>query len=173
MNSLIKRIELVSNVAIIVVAILLAVVLVRSYLFRQSSATQTSVSSTAAVRPETKLSLPGVDWKANGRTLVMALSTQCHFCSESAQFYQRVAQERTKTGNLRLLAILPQSLNESQTYLKELGVTVDDIKQLRLDSIGVNGTPTLIIANSEGIVADSWRGKLSADKELEVMGRLK
>src|SRR5436190_19962074 len=128
MNSLIKRIELVSNGAIIVVAILLAVVLVRSYLFRQSSATQTSVSSTAAVRPGTKLSLPGVDWKANGRTLVMALSTQCHFCSESAQFYQRVAQERTKTGNLRLLAILPQSLNESQTYLKELGVTVDDIK---------------------------------------------
>src|SRR3989440_6570834 len=145
MSSLIKRIELVANLAIIVVAILLGVVLVRSYLFRRPPATQTATAS--AIQPGTKLSLPGVDWKANGRTLVMALSTQCHFCSESAQFYQRVAQERTKTGNLRLLAILPQSLNESQTYLKELGVTVDDIKQLRLDSIGVNGTPTLIIAN--------------------------
>src|SRR5437870_2162570 len=115
MNSLIKRIELVSNVAIIVVAILLAVVLVRSYLFRQSSAAQNSVSATTAVQPGTRLSLPDVDWKGNGRTLVMALSTQCHFCSESAAFYQRVAQERAKTGNLRLLALLPQSVDESQT----------------------------------------------------------
>src|SRR5437773_4294265 len=141
MNSLIKRIELVSNVAIIVVAILLAVVLVRSYLFRQSSATQTSVSSTAAVRPGTKLSLPGVDWKTNGRTLVMALSTQCHFCTESAAFYKRIAEERAKAGNLRLLAVLPQPVTESEQYLKESGVTVGGVKQLRLDSIGVNGTP--------------------------------
>ncbi len=103
----------------------------------------------------------------------MALSTQCHFCSESAQFYQRVAQERTRAGSLRLVAVLPQPVDESQQYLKELGVTVDDVKQLRLDSIGVNGTPTLIMANSEGIVADSWRGKLSDEKELEVIARLK
>ncbi len=169
MRSLVKRIELVANLAIIVVAIMLGVVLVKTY--RRSSAAQTT--ATAAVRPGTKLSLPGVDWKANGRTLVMALSTQCHFCSESAQFYQRVAQERTRAGSLRLVAVLPQPVDESQQYLKELGVTVDDVKQLRLDSIGVNGTPTLIMANSEGIVADSWRGKLSDEKELEVIARLK
>jgi len=170
MRSLIKRIELVANVAIIVVAILLGVVLVRSYLFRRSPAVQTT--ATPAVRPGTKLSLPGVDWKATGRTLVMALSTQCHFCSESAPFYQRVAQERAKTGNLRLLAVLPQSVSESQNYLKTLGVTVDDVKQLRLDSIGVSGTPTLLMANGEGIVTDSWRGQLSAEKEVEVLNHV-
>jgi hypothetical protein len=37
----------------------------------------------------------------------------------------------------------------------------------------VNGTPTLIEANSEGVVVDSWRGKLPSDKEAEVLNRLK
>lgn len=170
MSSLIKRIELIANLAIIVVAILLGVVLVRSYLFPRSLAFQTANAS--AIQPGTKLSLSGVDWKANGRTLVMALSTQCHFCSESASFYQRIAQERAKSGSVRLVAVLPQPVEESQKYLKELGVTVDEIKQAKLDSFGVNGTPTLIVANDQGIVTDSWRGKLTDEKENVVLSRL-
>src|SRR6266446_3420200 len=158
MNSLIKRIELVANLAIIMVAILLGVVLVRSYRFRHSSEAPTT--ATSALIPGTKLSLPGVNWKANGRTLVMALSTECHFCTESAAFYRRVAQERANMENLRLLAVLPQPVTEGQEYLKKLGMTLDDIKQIQLDSIGINGTPTLILADSQGNVADSWRGKL-------------
>jgi len=51
MRSLVKRIELVANLAIIVVAIILGVVLVKTY--RRSSAAQTT--ATAAVRPGTKL----------------------------------------------------------------------------------------------------------------------
>src|SRR5262249_17225274 len=109
----------------------------------------------------------------NGRTLVMALSTQCHFCKESAPFYQQVAQQRSNHGNFRLIAVLPQSVPESQKYLNELGVTVDIIKQLELDSLGVNGTPTLILADSQGIVADSWRGRLSSEKEADVLSRLR
>jgi hypothetical protein len=171
MNSLIRRIELVANIAIILVAILLGVVLVRNYFFRRPFEPQTS--STSTVRPGMKLSVPDIDWKANGRTLVIALSTQCHFCTESAPFYQRIATERAKAGNLRLLAILPQPVTESEQYLKELGITVDGVKQLQLDSIGVNGTPTLILANSEGVVANSWRGKLLSEKESEVISSLK
>ncbi len=49
MRSLVKRIELVANLAIIVVAIILGVVLVKTY--RRSSAAQTT--ATAAVRPGT------------------------------------------------------------------------------------------------------------------------
>jgi len=171
MSGIIKRIELVANLVIIAVAILLGVVLVRNYLLPRSRAPQQAAA--ASIPPGTKLSLAGVDWKANGRTLVLALSTQCHFCTESAPFYQRVAQERSKAGNLRLIAVLPQPVADSHRYLKELGVTVDAVQQLPLDSLGVKGTPTLIVANSEGVVADSWRGKLTSDKEAEVLSWLK
>ena len=168
MRSLIKRIELVANLAIIVVALMLGVVLAKTY--RRPSADQMTAT---AIRPGTKLSLPDVDWKANGRTLVMALSTRCHFCSESAPFYERLSQERSETANLHLVAVFPQTVAEGQRYLNEVGVKVDQVKQLNLDSIAVNGTPTLILVNSEGIVADSWRGQLRSEKESEVLSRMK
>jgi hypothetical protein len=72
-----------------------------------------------------------------------------------------------------LIAVLPQPVDESRKYLKELGVVVDEVKQFRLDSMGVEGTPTLLMANSSGKVVDSWRGRLSAEKEADVLNRLK
>lgn len=171
MHSLFKKIELVANVAIIAVAILLGAVLTKSFFFSRSQVQRQP--PTQAIQPGAHLSLPGVDWKANDRTLVLALSTQCHFCTESAPFYQRITEQRSKAGSFRLIAVLPQPVAEGQRYLKELGLTVDDVKQLPLDSLGVSGTPTLIEANNEGVVAESWRGKLTSDKETEVLNRLK
>lgn len=170
MKTLVKRIELAANLAIIVVAILLAVVLLRSYVRRPPAPIQ--ASTTAGIRAGTKLSLPGIDWSARGQTLVMALSTTCHFCTESAPFYQRLAQERARNLNLRLIAVFPQTSGESEEYLKRLAVHVDDVKQSDFMALGVSGTPTLILLNNQGVVEDSWRGKLTGDKEAEVLRRL-
>jgi thiol-disulfide isomerase/thioredoxin len=169
---LIKRIELIANLAIILVAVLLGVVLVRNHLQPKLPALPQSAAN-RPIPPGTKLSLAGVDWKGNGRTVVLALSTGCHFCTESAPFYQRVAQERAKAGHLRLVAVFPESVSEGQKYLSNLGVTVDEVRQARLDSIGVIGTPTLIMTDGEGAVAESWRGKLSSEKESEVLRRFR
>jgi len=170
MKVLVKRIELVANLAIIVVAILLGVVLVRNYLFRSPVPTQ--APATTGIQAGTKLSLPSVDWNSSRQTLVMALSTKCHFCTESAPFYQRLAQECAGNRNVRLIAVFPQTSRESEEYLKGLALNVDDVKQSELGSLGVSGTPTLILLNNEGVVEDSWRGKLNGDREGEVLRRL-
>jgi thiol-disulfide isomerase/thioredoxin len=170
MKTVVKRIELAANLAIIVVAILLGVVLVRNYFIRSPSAIQPS--RTAQVEDGMKLSLSGVDWTASKQTLVMALSTKCHFCTESAPFYQRLAQERAKNANLRLVAVFPQTSRESEEYLKGLAVNVDDVRQSELASLGVSGTPTLILLNNQGVVETTWRGKLNGDREGEVLRRL-
>lgn len=170
MNTFVKRIEFAANVAIIVVAILLGVVLVRNYLFR--SPTPTQIPAVAGIETGTKLSLSGVDWNTSKRTLVMALSTECHFCTESAPFYQRLAQERARNLNLRLIAVFPQKSQESLEYLKGLAVNVDDVRQSELASLGVSGTPTLILLNNQGVVEDTWRGKLNGDREGDVLRRL-
>jgi hypothetical protein len=166
MNKFVKKAELFANVAIIVVAILLAAVLVQSYLLRRPT---TQARPTVQIRAGTRLSLPDVDWNYNGKTLVMALSTKCHFCTESAPFYQRVAQERSRNLNLRLVAVFPQQSAESEEYLKGLGVAVDEVKQSELGQFGVSGTPTLILLNNHGIVENSWLGRLNDDKESEVL----
>lgn len=167
MNNLTKRIELLANIAIIVVAVLLGGVLVKRYLLPQAPAPSTQ----AQIQAGTKLSVPGIEWGKNERTLLLILSTSCHFCTESAPFYQRLAQEKAKKGGVGLIAVLPQSVGDSQKYLNDLGVSVDDIKQAGLDTVQARGTPTLVMVDRTGTVVESWVGKLPAEKEGEVLNR--
>ncbi|HKP73055.1 MAG TPA: redoxin family protein [Pyrinomonadaceae bacterium] len=169
MSNLHKRVELLANVAIVVVAVLLAVVLVQRYLLPAAPAPENA--ETAQLKPGTKLTLP-VDWGGNKQTLLMVLSTNCHFCTESAPFYQRLAEEKAKHGwNVRMVAVMPQSIDESQKYLKEHGVSVDEIKQAQPTAIGVRGTPTLIMVDGQGAVVEAWVGKLPTSEEVKVLNR--
>src|SRR4051794_5736116 len=101
MSAIYKKIELLSNIAIIVVAIIVSVVLVQRFFFAGT------VQKPKQIAVGSKISLPGVDWDKNGKTLVLALQKGCHFCSESAPFYQRLAQASAVKG-IQLIAVLPQ-----------------------------------------------------------------
>jgi thioredoxin-related protein len=181
MNPLLKKIEVVANVAIIVTSVICCLVLIKSSLLNKSSqeisAAKVAQAATGnkEVKPPfqsgTKISLPGVDFARNDRTLLMALSTTCHFCSESAEFYKTIAKERSNTT--RLVAVLPQPVADGRNYLDKLGVSVDEVIQAQLSTIQVKGTPTLILIDHNGGVIDYWVGKLSDTKEPEVIGRLR
>jgi len=171
MTNVTKKIEVAANVAIIVVALLLGVVLVRQYLLPGRTA-QLQAALAKGPEPGTKLSLPGVDWGRSRQTLVMVLSTNCHFCTESAPFYQKLAREKAGRDDVRLIAVLPQSVEESQKYLGEHGVSVGEVRQAPPDAVGARGTPTLIIVDGTGSVVESWVGKIPAEKEAEVLGRI-
>lgn len=171
MSNLTKRIELLANIAIVVVAVILAVVLVQRYLLPNSRTD--GAAERAQVKPGMKLSLPGVDWGKSDQTLLMVLSTTCHFCTESAPFYQRLAREKSGRGDVRLVAVLPQEVGEAQKYLNEHGISVDEVKQASLTSVSVRGTPTLIMVDRNGSVIEAWEGKLPGDKETEVLNRLR
>jgi len=164
-----QRLEVLTNLAIIVAAVLLSVVLIKNYLlpyYSKDGPRDFSVPAGA------KVSLPGVDWSNNNQTLLLVLQKGCHFCTESAPFYQRLVRETAGRENIHLIAVLPQTFDESKKYLDDLGVTIEEVKQAQLDSIGVYGTPTLILVNNQGVVITSWVGKLSADGEAEVLRRL-
>lgn len=172
MNSLPKKIELVANVAIIVVALLLCTVLVKSYILpapSQGRAGETAETRRGLGRGD-EVAISGIDWQKNGRTLLLALSTTCHFCTQSAPFYQRVVEER---GDTQLVALLPQSAEEGRSYLEQLEITVADVRQASLAKLGMSGTPTLILVNDRGVVSDVWVGALAPSKENEVLSRLR
>jgi hypothetical protein len=178
LTGLSKKIELIANLAVIVVACLLAIVLVKNYLFtrgRVNEPANTRQSENQSVRTENQLgkgihlSSLDVDWKQSNQTLVLAISSTCHFCTDSAVFYQALVQSKK---NARVVAVLPQPVEEGRAYLEKLGVSVDEIRQLPLDEIGVRGTPTLLLVDTSGVVKDFWVGKLSPEKETDVLSRL-
>lgn len=166
MDNIVKKLEVAANCCIILVAIVVVGVLVKKYLLTTPAVTDPEVSV------GTRITLAGVNWGENGQTLVVVSQTGCHFCSESAPFYQRLVQEAKTRGNVRLVFVLPQPVAEGQKYLNDLGLFVSDIVQAPLKSIQVRGTPTLLLVNNKGVVMDLWLGKLPPEKEAEVLGKL-
>lgn len=177
---MIKKVEVFANVAVIITALLLCSIVVKKYLLpkdtgnsiqaAQSKPSTTNTSRNRSVQIGTKISVPGIDWSKSDLTVLLALSTTCHFCTESAPFYQRIQQE--KPSSLQLVAVLPQSIEDSRQYLNRLGVSVSEIVQTPLSSIGVSGTPTMMLIDNNGIIKAAWTGKVRDDQVAEVMTAL-
>jgi rhodanese-related sulfurtransferase len=171
MKSPTRSVEFFANIAIIAVALILGVVLVKRQFFT-NHVEGTNAGADAQIQQGTKLQLSGVDWQENGRTVVLAMAQGCPACAQSAQFYKRLLSEQAMAQSFQVTTLLPQSVSESRQYLAETGLPIKDVRQASLESLGVKIVPTLILADSDGVVIDMWTGKLTADEETEVLERL-
>jgi len=172
-----KKIELIANVAIVVVASLLATVLIKNNLLpkppdpianRSDGGNQSLKES--RIKVGEILSIEDIHFAGADQTLVLAISSSCQFCSASAPFYKKLVESKKET---RLVAVFPQSTQEGQDYLKRLGVAVDEARHLDFNTIGVEGTPTLLLVDSAGVIKSSWVGKLSSRQESEVLNAVR
>jgi hypothetical protein len=161
-----KKLETAANLATLLVALLLAYVLIDRFVVHKTPAAPPSI------RAGDKVPLTDVDWRGNGRTLIVVLQKGCHFCSESAPFYQKLTREAVQSGKVHVMAVLPQPTREAMDYLSELGIPITDVRQVKLGEVKVRGTPTLLLVGNTGVVEKVWIGKLPADKESEVLHTL-
>jgi hypothetical protein len=161
-----ERLEVATNVAILCVCLLIAYLGVTRFLLPSASQ---GINRNPVVG--TTLTAAGMDWSRADRNLVLALSTQCHFCSESAPFYKKLL-ELAPAKQIRSIAVLPQPIEESRRYLESLGVEIKDLKQLPLNSIGVGATPTILLIDGKGVILKAWVGKLPGQSEAEVLAQL-
>jgi thioredoxin-related protein len=170
MRTFYRRVELVANVSIVIVVILLIVMGVKSFFPNRSETAQSERSD--LIKPGMKFTLPGFDWSKKDAHLVLVLRKGCHFCSESAPFYQRLVQAVAKRTDLELIAALPQDAAAAQQYLNELQVSIAEVRQADMTATKVYATPTILLVDKTGTVTELWRGKLQPEKELEVFNRL-
>jgi hypothetical protein len=162
-----RHLEVASNAAILLVAILIVTVV-----FREHRLTGQQLTSHPAIKVGEQVPLKNVDWSANSTTLVFGLNTQCHFCTASAPFYKDLVTKVSRKKDLHLLAVLPQPEKESREYLGKLGVGIEDVREQNLASIPIGGTPTLLLVDARGRVTQSWVGKLTPESEAKVLESL-
>jgi peroxiredoxin len=163
LNSWTKRLEVAINLSILC-AFLMVAALAAQRLLNKRSTSHPSIGA--------KITVTGIDWSKSKQNLVLALSTTCHFCSESADFYKRLVPDATRHG-INVVAVLPQPPNSSRSYLNGLGVSVPEIFQSSLGSIDVTGTPTLLVVDAKGKILKAWIGKISGAQEEEVLEALR
>lgn len=161
-----KRWEIAANVAVVCLCLTMMSIIAWRFVLPQRPAAATSKPPIGKV-----LQVPGVDWSGSDKTVVLALSTQCRFCSESAPFYRMLA-EAAKAKNVRLIAVFPQERIEALNYFHALGIPIREVLQGPLANIFVSSTPTLLIVNRTGVVTEGWIGKLPESLQQEVIGKL-
>jgi hypothetical protein len=168
--SIAGKIETTANVATIIVAVLITTVVVKTYVSPSAFARSAVVSAPEVAKGQSVDGRAlGVNWAKNHRTLVLAISTTCHFCKDSVPFYQKLGAVEK---DVKMVAVLPQPVTEAQKYFSDAGVHVDDVRQVPLNTLGVRGTPTLLLVNDAGVVTDVWVGKLQPDQEVQVLTAL-
>ena len=155
------------NIAIVLVALVLSGLLVRKFFFQRSPQSPNYQLTTNA-----KLRVNGINWADSDRTLLLALSKECKYCSASAEFYRRLAAGIASQTNTRLLAVFSEKESEAEAYLKRLEVPIRELRYVSFSSLGIKSVPTLAIVNRDGVVTYMWVGKLPPLEEKGVMSKL-
>ena len=160
------KLEAFVNLALIIVAIAFVASLIANYVKKEA----TTGSRTPPIEIGTKIEVPGIDWSKSNATLLLVLSTKCIFCTDSMPFYKNLVQETR--GRTRFIALFQQNESEARHYLKENGVAIEDVRQVSPALLGVSGTPTLILTDSQGTVQDVWFGRVGSNVETLLLKRV-
>src|SRR5215471_636141 len=154
-NKAARMVEVAANIGIVIVAVVALGFFARSYL-GYPAAQHALVGE--------KLALKDINWQTNRKSLVLALSTTCHFCTESAPFYRQLVA-KSEEQHVRTIAVFPQGPPEASSYLKNQNVAVNEVRQTSFADMQISGTPTLLLIDEKGVVRGAWVGKLAPDGE--------
>jgi hypothetical protein len=156
--------DVAANVAILCVCILIGVIGVKKFLLSDPR------NVVDMPKKGSQIELDGVSWGRADRTLVLALSTRCRYCNDSADFYRRLAPVAAAAG-VPVVAVFPQSIDEAraQWASQNLPLTGVDFTQVSGGGLPVSGTPTLILVDRKGVVLRAWAGKQPASGEAEII----
>jgi thiol-disulfide isomerase/thioredoxin len=157
------KLEALANVTVIVVALAVGFVALRGKI----AAPHIPRSVAAGDRLG---QVPGLDLSRNRRTLVLALDSSCHFCRDSAPFYQRLAQAQPRgSDDVEIVALFPNEAEAVRQLMKDEGLAFRSVSAVPVEKLGITGFPTLLLVGRDGRVERTWLGLLTPREELEVI----
>jgi hypothetical protein len=159
-----SKIEAVANVIVIVFAVVVGSVFLKDRL-------STDAPESNEIKAGDKLAnLDGWDWGAHDQTLVLVLRKGCHFCEDSAPFYQRLSSQPQQGGsNSTIVAVFPDTTDAVKEVVQSEGLGVNALAGVPLEKLKIFATPTVLLVDKSGTVLQAWIGMLSPRQELEVI----
>lgn len=161
-----KYIERIANIAIIVAVAVFLTVIVRNQFFPRKLAPPGS----ATPQVGSTVSLPGIHFPAQKDSLLLGISTTCHYCRDSLPFYKELSSELQ--GKVNVIAVLPQDQATAEAFVKAGGLTSTQVVSANLANLGINATPTLVIVDSKGKVKSASLGELDPVRQKQMIAAL-
>ena len=127
--------EVTVNIATLSVAVLVI------YLFAKNYFTAKPASNLLKVGSKLE-QLSGYDYSSHQKTLILALSADCKYCTKSAPFYRLLAQKQAENSKAdktvtNVLAIFPDSQDEVAQFLKKHDLTFNTIPKANFDKLKI------------------------------------
>ena len=159
-----NKLEVATNLVVIAFALVVGSLFLKDRL-------STAAPESSEVKAGDKLTnLDGWDWGAHDQTLVLVLRKGCHFCEDSAPFYQRLTSQPQQEGsNSTIVAVFPDTADTVKEVVQSEGLRVHTLAGVPLERLKISATPTLLLVDRGGTVLNAWIGMLSPRQELEVM----
>ncbi len=149
------KIEFGLNVVIAVAILLVAGLVVKRTFFPEQ--VNLTIEQQAQKLLGTRINVPGADWAQNKKSLVFFLKKDCVYCNAIAPAYRELISDAQKL-NVKLIAILPNSVEEGRQYVHTLGLSIEDVQTGSLSSYKIPGTPSVLMVDGEGTVRGVWIG---------------
>jgi len=160
------KLEQITNIFIIVAIIIVTGVIIKKYAFP-------SVQSKTKIEIGKTTSIDDIDWKQNGKTLVLALKVDCQFCNASTKALKQIIAEAVN-NDIKVEVVSSDSRQDIADYLQIHDLSpVQNINQIPLNKSGFIGTPSLLFVNDQGIVKDMWVGRMDDENIAILMGKVK
>jgi hypothetical protein len=169
MEAAVKYLDRIANIAIIVAVAVFLGLVARGEFFRHKITLPPSANSATALVGR-NISVPGIHFPEQQESLVLGISANCHFCKDSLPFYRKLPAEAS--GKVHVIAVLPQPQSEAETFVKDAGLTGTQVVSANLASIGVIGTPTLLLLDGAGKVKSVWIGEQDQAGQQKILAAL-
>ena len=122
-----SKIEAVANVIVIVFAVVVGSLFLKDRL-------STAAPESNEIKAGDKLAnLDGWDWGAHEQTLVLGLRKGCHFCEDSAPFYQRLTTQQQGGSTSAILAVFPDTADAVKEVVQSEGRRVHALAGVPLE----------------------------------------
>src|ERR1700694_2276034 len=165
-DTLRNYLEIATNAAVLIVALLIISVFVGAYFVKTSPKPRPDAGLRVG---QTFSPVAGVNYNDAPKTLLIAMSTQCSYCAASMPFYKKlVDSQHGDHPATHVVGILPGSEQEIREFVQQQQLNIDT-KVADLRGLGLNATPTMVLVDSHGKILNFWIGKLSPESEAEVL----
>jgi hypothetical protein len=116
-----------------------------------------------------EVKLPGADWQSAPVSVLLQISSTCHFCNDSMPFYrQLMAARQAAAAKVPVIVASADAVAVMQQHLADQQVSVDKVLHSRLDGFGTI-TPTVYIVDSKGMVRRVFVGELDSSGQKELL----
>jgi hypothetical protein len=167
----VPSLDKLTNVAILGLCIVVAGDLVYRDVIRPEAVAQAGPARPVPLKAgEAFPKLAGLQQEPGKSSLLLVVRSGCKYCAESVPFYQELVREvRSSKIPVQLVGVCLESEKACADYFAQIKVAVDATIGAPRGLEKIQGTPTIVMLDPSGKVAETWVGALNPDREKAVI----